>query len=190
MTAYKIDHARSEWVTLTDEEIDYAQRCGVFVRKRAKARGYRDYPNEGDGPKDFSQQKALEDQVRGYIAELAARSYFGYPMEIDTESYEGSDLPDNIEVKAMTVDWYGLRIPSRMDDSRRVVGVWMEEGKERGPYRVCGWYNAGDGKREEWARLKVGGKTMYAVPQLELRPLSQLKGLRRPDRQFDLLELL
>ena len=175
MTVYRPHYEGSEWVTLTDEEIDYAQRVGLEMRKLSLRHRHRDYRAEMD--KEFSEKQAQKNQALGEVADLASRKYFGFSMTLVTENYQKADLPHNIEVRMIGYDRYGLRVYKKDDASRRVVGVVIPRGKERGPYRLAGWIVAADARQDRWEMAPWGGRPMYAVPQEHLRPMSELKNL-------------
>lgn len=191
MTIYRPCHDSSEWVTLTDEEIDYAQRVGLEMRKLSLRHNHRDYRAEMD--KEFSEKQAQKNQALGEVADLACRKYFEFSMTLVTENYQKADLPHNIEVRLIGNDSYGLRVYNKDHESRRVVGVVIPRGRERGPYRVAGWIVAADARQDHWEIAPWGGRPMFAVPQEHLLPMSSLLELVRPQHDpimQDLLDLL
>jgi hypothetical protein len=106
-------------------------------------------------------------------------------MKLVTENYKKADLPHNIEVRLIGEDRYGLRVYKKDDASRRVVGVVIPPGKERGPYRIAGWIIAADAIQDCWEMAPYGGRPMYPVPQEHLRPMSELKSLTRGPIECD-----
>jgi|TARA_R110000824_G_scaffold232190_1_gene420114 hypothetical protein len=183
VTDYRPYHGSSEWVTLTDEEIDYAQRVGLEMRKLSLRNKHRDYRAEMN--KEFSEKQAQKNQALGEVADLASRKFFGFSMKLVTENYKKADLPHNIEVRLIGEDRYGLRVYKKDDASRRVVGVVIPPGKERGPYRIAGWIIAADAIQDCWEMAPYGGRPMYPVPQEHLRPMSELKSLTRGPIECD-----
>ena len=176
MTVYRPHDGGNGWETLTDDEIDYACRTAMKMRELSIGRGHKDH--RAEGTKEYDESVALRIQALGALGELVARKFLGYPMKLVTENFSKADLPDNIEVRLIGNNSYGLRIYPRTDDSRRVVGVVIEPGRERSPpWRIPGWIVAEDGKQERWSMSPCGRPPMYAVPQEHLRPVSELKNL-------------
>ena len=165
-------YTRSMWVCLTGEEIRYAIDTARRMRELSKREGHLDH--RAGGSKPFNEKIAFRIQALGQCAELAARKVLGYPMKFVTENFRDADLPDNIEVRLIGRDHYGLRVYPRTDDSRRVVGVVIPPGREREPYRIPGWIKAVDAKRPQWEMAPCGRPPMYAVPQEHLRDPREL----------------
>jgi hypothetical protein len=71
-----------------------------------------------------------------------------------------------------------LRVYDRDDDSRRVVGIVIEKGQERKPYRIAGWINAKYAKKDIYKIDPLNrGRPVFAVPQEKLFHMNELKGL-------------
>ena len=163
----------SEWVKLTDTEIDEAIRHGLRMRKYSKTHSHTDHRTKLSKP--YDEKLARRIQALGAVGEAGVRKYLGLPLALESEIYGEADLPYLIEVKVIGRPWYGLRIYPRTPDNRRVVGIVIPPGKERERYRIAGWIWARDAKKEEdWKIAPHGGPPMWAVPQSELRPAKEL----------------
>lgn len=172
---YEPFYGHSEYVKLTTEQIDYAIRHGLKMRKLSLAQGHHDFRAHRKNP--LSEEQARRNQALGAVTELAARKHFGYPLRLISENFRDADLPDNVEVRLLGEDRFGLRVYPRTKDCRRVVGIVIPRGKEREPYRIPGWILAKDAKRPEWCITPNGDEPMWAVPQEHLLPLTELRPL-------------
>ena len=112
----------------------------------------------------------LRQQMLGALCErIAAKGLDVYwPESVD--GFSDPDLSHEIEVRLIGADHYGLRVYPRTVDTRRVVGVVVPRGCERGPYRLPGWIVAADAKRPEWQMAPHDRPPMYAVPQMRFVP--------------------
>jgi len=138
-----------------------------------------------EGRKDRHPSLGMRNHIQGMLAEQAAAKALGiyWPMDIDT--FHKPDLGHNIEVKMIGADWYGLRIYPWTPDDRRVVAVVLSSGGEQGPYRIPGWYIAGEAKQHpEWVIAPNDRPPMWAVPQHELRLIETLYCEITTDRMY------
>jgi hypothetical protein len=102
-------------------------------------------------------------------------------------TYNVPDLLDDIQVRLIGVNHYGLRVYPQHDGKGdephwKVVGVVIERGDERKPpWRIPGWIYARDARRKEWLIDPHDRKApMWAVPQEFLRDPMELSKKRRP----------
>ena len=168
MTAYTACHAQDVWVQLTTDEIRYAVQVGRQMRQTSVTNGHAEKITVGEGMGERI-------QLLGAVAELAVAKALNIPWRDQDGRYKQADLLDDIEVKLIGVNHYGLRVYDTIPDHYRVVGVVIPRGKERDPYRIPGWIQAGDAKRDRWLMRPFGiGLSFYAVPQSQLRPLKEL----------------
>lgn len=173
---YEACHDHDEFVTLTNTEIDYAIL-------RSKEKYQQDGQSDRDGWEGWDREnnghrQAFRNQALGGVCEQAvAKALNLYPLHEANKAFAlDGDLPYGVEVKLIGRDYYGLRIYDRTPDELAVVGIVIEEGKERGhPYRIPGWIRAGEGKSEEWTMAPHGRPPFYAVPQMLLWPLDELR---------------
>lgn len=172
--SYVEDHAASEWVEMTELEIDGAIWTGTQIWRKSHADGR----NDRNGWRGFTEGEnpGQRHQCLGALAErIAAKSLSIYwPSACD--NFGDADLAYNVEVKLIGAAHYGLRVYPRTHDSRRVIGVVIPKGTERDlRYRVAGWYVAGEAKRQDWAMAPHGLPPMYCVPQAALRRVAELR---------------
>ncbi len=165
-------------VELTKQEIDEAALFGRKIYQSSQERGLKDYR-----PEVRNGVTGERIQMLGSVAERAAATGLGIPWTHWINTFHDPDLGHNIEVRLIGVNHYGLRVYDKDDDSRRVVGVVIEKGKERQPYRLPGWIYAGDAKRDEYRMdPHQKGHPMYAVPQWVLRPIRELLAIIEEER--------
>lgn len=171
---YEPCHRNDEFVTLTSNEIAAATEAGKWVYRRSQERGLRDY-------RAFVRHGVNGERVQvvGAIAELATCKLLDLRWTKGAyDTFKRPDLPHNIEVRLIGVNHYGLRVYEGDDDSRRVVGVVIERGREHLPCRFPGWINAVYGKREEYLIDPLSrGRPVFAVPQWRLIHLDKLREL-------------
>ncbi len=165
----------SVYVPFTYIELRSACIVGRWIWEASHEDGRKDR----DGWRGFTEGEnpGLRHQCLGSLCERIAAKALGIYWPSSFNNFGEPDLPHNVEVKLIGVSHYGLRVYPRTHDSRRVVGVVIPKGTERqSPYRVAGWYIAGDAKREEW-KLDPHDRAlpMYGVPQEELRPIPELR---------------
>ena len=177
---YKACHDHDEFVTLTDAEINEAANFGSEMYESSQERGLNDRRPEIRNGVDGRRVQML-----GSVAERACSKALGIEWTHWMDTFRTPDLHHNIEVRLIGVNHYGLRVYDKDHDSRRVVGVVIEKGKEREAYRIPGWINAIYGKKE---RYKIDphnkGQPVYAVPQDKLQPLDTLKFLVNAEKVF------
>ena len=76
---------------------------------------------------------------------MAVAYGLGYPMFLGSETFNVPDLPNDIQVRLIGVDHYGLRVYPQHDGKGdephwKVVGVVILKGEERKPpWRIPGW---------------------------------------------------
>lgn len=178
-TIYRAFHGNDEWIKLKDEIIDWVARHGVRKRKISVANGYRNHHGY-----DPDEETAIRVQALGDVAEAAIAEALGYPIVLSEGVFNVPDLPDDIQVRLIGVEHYGLRVYDSDEDHWRVVGVVIPRGKERERYRLPGWFMAGEAKRHlEWSMAPHNRPPMIAVPQEILRPLSELRQIIRMGEQ-------
>lgn len=167
---YSSCHDYEEYVTLTSWEFQTACLVGRWMYEKSQADGRSDaHGFEGDGERI---------QMLGSLAERAAAKALDVHWPAGIDQGDLSDLPHNIEVRALSRDWYGLRVRDSDLDDRRVVAVIIPEGLERlGPYRLPGWITAEQAKRTDWVISPNGRPPMFAVPQDHLYPIAELRRL-------------
>ncbi len=168
---YAACHRHDEYVSLNDQEYALAFSRGRQIYSSSQARKLKDYrPQVRDGV-DGARVQAL-----GEVATCAVAKLLCLPYRDTLDSFHGADLEFNIEVRLIGRDWFGLRVYEKDHDSKRVVGVVIERGRERLPYRCPGWINAQYGKRPEYYMDPLGLKhPVYAVPQNKLFSLWMLR---------------
>lgn len=166
---YKEDKSHSEYISLTDFEYRIANGIGKLIYKLSQDAGYKDY--HGNKPNGVDGERL---QCLGAIAECAIAKWLN---KYWLGGYMGFKNPDieNLEIRLIGVEHYGLRVRDSDDDARMVVGVVIPKGKEREPYRIAGWINAKDAKKLEWKMNPYNGRPMYCVPQSELKDASDLR---------------
>jgi hypothetical protein len=182
---YRRDDCASEWVTFSSLEFKAAILVGRWIWQRSHRAGRQD--RDGWAGFQRGRQPGKRHQQLGSLAErIAAKGCHVYwPSAVD--NFGDADLPHNIEVRLIGRDHYGLRVYPRTHDSRRVVGVVIPPGSERGDppgsyrYRVAGWFLAGDAKRlgeeRNWKMAPHKRPPMYCVPQAELHSVRSLRYL-------------
>jgi hypothetical protein len=170
MIYYEACNDNDVFVSLTDEEYEEAKNFGKFMYEHSQKQGYRDYRKFVRKGVDGQRVQEL-----GSIAERAVAKACGIEWTAWVDTFKKPDLHHNIEVRLIGVDRYGLRVYDRDHDTRRVVGIVIEKGKEREPYRIPGWINAKYAKKDIYRMDPLGrGKPMYSVPQNKLRSLESL----------------
>ena len=168
---------KDEWAYMTTEEVNECARFGLSLQKRAEDRNFKKTPGETADNETLGRQHALSQVTEGVI-----RRHFGWPLEFNPNGFNEPDLPGRIQVRTITGEYKGLKVKSRDGADWRVVGVIAPPGKERGPYRLPGWFIAGEAQgREEWQRPWFDGPPVFIVPQRLLRPMSELRRLLRSE---------
>lgn len=159
-------------VEMTDKEIDDAIKHGAKMRRTSIAHGHKN--KHGYEPSD---NMALRVQCLGSLAEAVVRKALDIDAPLTSETFNVPDFPNNIQVRLIGRDRYGLRIYPRDADGWKTIGVVIPKGYEREPpYRIPGWILAGDAKRQEWLMDPHNrGYPMWAVPQKHLRDIRELK---------------
>lgn len=166
---YVAAYIHSEYIGLSDEEYAEAYHRGEEIWESSQHRRLKEKAVSEDG---------CYIQAIGEVATRACAKLLGLPWKNTFDTFKQADLGNNIEVRSMGREWYGLRIRSDDEDSRRVIGVVIERGKERQQYRVVGWINAKHAKKKEWKiDPRSLGRPMFAVPQDKLRGLDELRQL-------------
>lgn len=165
---YETCHDRDWWIELSRVEFDEAARHGMALRKFSLANGHRD--KKGFGHRPPTAELALRMQVLGAVSEAIVRKALGFTVALKAQAYGEPDLPNNVEVRLITHEHYGLRVYPNDPNERKVVGVVITEGNERaGRYRIPGWIYAGNARLfDEWVMAPYDGPPMWAVPQDEL----------------------
>jgi len=105
-------------------------------------------------------------QQLGALAECACAKALELPWLRGINTFKRPDLGHNIEVRLIGDDAFGLRVYPKDHNSRRVVGVIIEKGREREPYRIPGWINAKYAKKIKY-QMDPGNRNrpFYGVPQ-------------------------
>jgi hypothetical protein len=163
-----VSSGRGGWVTLDDEEFDIGRHLGAIVRSRGVLN-------------DLQERKVLEDasfiQEVGEITTRAVAKQLGiYSPDPRHRFRKLGDLPGEVEVRSVLDDNNGLRVHDADPDVRRCVLIVFDSKVPRGPYRIPGWYVAGDAKQLRW-QMRPHRDSFCVVPQDELRPLSELRFL-------------
>ena len=186
VASYCACHKNDVFVTLSGIEIDEAMEVGRKIYQSSQERGLRDYRKfKGNGWVDPDGERL---QALGSVAERAAAKALGLEWTAWYDTFKRPDLHHNIEVRMMGVNRYGLRVYDRDHDSKRVVGIVIERGREAGPYRIPGWINAVHGKRPEYLMDPLGrGQPVFAVPQYRLHHLSVLMDLIEAEQRNEVL---
>jgi len=182
---YRPFYGVSEWVQLSRLEWWVAVKTGVLVWRTSHADGRTDrdeWRGFTEGPDAGKRQQAL-----GSLCErIAAKNLEVYWPGV-VNNFGGPDLPGNVEVRLIGKERYGLRVYPRDHDSRRVIGVVVPLGCERGKptktfrFRVAGWIEAGTAKRDEWKHAPHGRPPVYFVPQDALRHPAELRRIIREE---------
>jgi len=190
MTVYEACHANDWWTRPPADFIDQWIRRGVAMRKYSVVHGHKNKNNY-----EPTEEMAKRVQSLGALSEGAVAYGLGYPIELLSEVYNVPDLPNDIQVRLIGVDHYGLRVYPQHDGKGdklhwKIVGVVIERGQERKPpWRIPGWIYARDAQREEWSMDPHGRNAhMWAVPQKFLRDPRELfyrgKAIHRPVRSM------
>lgn len=163
-------HDHDEWVQLTAAERSLAKYHARKVHELALLSGQQD---RGAAPRGGG----LVEHERGALGERAVAKWLGvyWPAVIDQQPDE-SDLPHDIEVRAVSRDNYGLRVYPDDPDGRRCVLVVVENVDADVPYRLPGWLPAEDAKRDEWLTV-YRQDPFHVAEQHELRPMRELRQL-------------
>lgn len=171
---YEPSHKHDRFVQLTDSEINEAARFGGEMYDHSQKSGFKDYRPEVRNGVDGRRVQQL-----GSVVERAVAKALGIPWTKWMDTFRSPDLHHNIECRLIGDERYGLRVKPHDEDSRRVVGVVIPKGRERGhPYRIPGWINAKFGKREAYLIDPHDMKRpIYAVPQARLWSLDRLERL-------------
>ena len=169
---YQADNSNDEFARMTPEEINFAIRHGVMMRKLSLQNNHKNH--KGYNP---DEKKAMRVQALGALAEVAACKILGLPVELTKETYNVADLAGNVQVRLIGADNYGLRAYPQDDPSWRILGIIILPGYERsGAYRVPGWCYAHEAlANDEWKMAPHNRPPMYCVPQSFLRPVSELR---------------
>lgn len=172
-TIYTVSYLSSDFVTLTPPEIDAAFAAGKRIRIESEARGLKDRRDVLVKEEKVDAEKI---QQLGALSEQIVGKYFGLYVSYAYNTFRTADLPFNIEVRTIGREHFGLRVYAKDDDSRRVVGVVIPPGMERGPkYRIAGWIVAGDAKKHwEWTQNPYNAGEFFGVPQASLRHIKEL----------------
>jgi hypothetical protein len=176
---YTACHAHDEFHGLTDPEFEEAWNFGEYLWTHSQGNLKDKHPGEG----------SLRIQQLGSVSERIGFKCFGFPWLPGVDTFKGPDLPGNIEVRLIGVDYYGLRVygpqagTKEDHDSRRVMGVIMPKGQERKPARLPGWILARDAKALNplWIQNPNNKIPFYGVHQAFLRPLSELREILRQE---------
>lgn len=189
MTRYVADCSVSEYVLLTPEEIGYAIEQARRKYRRNSQRDRHDWA--GWNRDNNGTRQGWRNQCLGAVAEQAIGKLLDVYVPHGVDEFAGkSDLPFALEVKLIGRAHYGLRVTPGIPEHFRVVGVVIEEGKERETYRVPGWYYAWQAREvPEWQMAPHGRPPMWCVPQGALNPIGLLRAMieterdpNRPDR--------
>lgn len=158
-----------DYVSVTSDDLKEAAEWGKFIYDLSHADGRKD--RIGNFPGHW-----LRKQQLGALAELSVAKALGVPWpKRVNQSRTVPDIDPDIEVRLIGVDRYGLRVKEKDLDDWRVVGIVIEKGRERFPYRLPGWCYAGEARRPEWLMNPYDGVPFWAVPQDALRPFSLLR---------------
>lgn len=160
---------------LTDAQINDCALVGRRIRQTSVARNHRNKPG-------YNVEAAEKNQMLSTVAEGAACVALGVEIEIRENVFRVADVLDSVQVRLIGADNFGMRVYDNDPDEWCVFGVIIPRGCERKPYRLPGWYLAGDAKdHPEWIIAPNGGPPVIAVPQKFLRPNSELRELLRAD---------
>jgi hypothetical protein len=77
-----------------------------------------------------------------------------------------------VEVRTRAVSWYELTLHDKDADDRPHVLVTADAPPV---FRLVGWIYGRDGKLPKFIADPAGGRAAYFVPQMELRPMAELK---------------
>lgn len=174
---YKAYYGNDFIISLDELEIKRAAYIGKQIWLWSQQQGLIDYV--GNKPNGVSGARI---QQLGCIAQSAIAKAANIYDPSTFCTYQNSDLAHNIEVRLIGVDHYGLKVRPTDDDSKRVVGIVIEKGKEEEPYRIPGWILAKDGKQPQWLINPYDGRPFYAVPQDKLRSFDELISIINNER--------
>ena len=171
---YTACYANSEMVELTAEEIEYAVRHGVRMRKVSIQRNHKNHENYNPDDK-----KAMRVQCLGALAEACVFKALGLEIVLTSETFNVEDLPGGVQVRLIGADHYGLRVYPKDDPEWKVVGVVIPVGQERlGKYRIAGWCFAHEAQSNvDWQMAPCGRPPMYCAPQSALHHPDSLRKL-------------
>ena len=170
---YKPSHKNDIFVELNFSEYQEAMDFGSELYKHSQKCNLRDH-------RTFVRNGVNGERVQqlGALAESAVSKALGVRWLKGVDTFKKEDLPHNIEVRLIGKENYGLRVYDRDDDSRRVVGIVIEKGQERKPYRIAGWINAKYAKKDIYKIDPLNrGRPVFAVPQEKLFHMNELKRL-------------
>ena len=161
MFYYELSEAEQE-LALTEGQ----RRQSENENKKRKGRNF--------GPS--SGEKALQAHLMGARGEVAVASYLRLKGKLFTElnPIKGScDLPFSIDVKTRSNHSYDLLCFLDEEDEKRLVLVTDQLGK----LIIHGWILARDAKQQKYRKSYSPGRLNYAIPQSDLRPISELRQL-------------
>lgn len=186
--SYAYDGDDCPRVTLTEWEHLRAQDVARRLRQESLSDGKKEFHYDPDTLVDSYEgeyDKGLHMHRIGALAEQSGAKALNvyWPAHVNVAK-SVSDLPGNIEVRLIGIEFYGLRVRNDDADDRRVVGVVMPKGTEFGPIRILGWVYAGEAKRACWKMNPYDGRWMYAVPQMATRPLWELQKILMGDGEL------
>lgn len=170
MSLYRAYKATSDYIGLDDIEYKSAIYTGRLIWLASQQRGLRDYHGSKQGGADGQRWQEL-----GSVAERALAKYLKVYWGGGYNSFRGADLLDNIEVRLIGAESYGLRVRDTDADHKYVVGVVIPKGQERNPYRLPGFMKASEAKEHrEWRMNPYEGRPFYGIPQAHLHPIWEL----------------
>ena len=157
-------------VTLTWPQAYLAACGGICLRLKSLSAGMQDtHPNAAEDAWTY--------QIEGVAGEMAFCAALGlwYPFRVG--AVNGADVR-GVEVRTMRRHHWDLKVKLDANDETPHVLV-----TGRIPhFEVRGWVFGHEAKREEWIRdYQNRGQPAYYVPQSQLRPLDELRGLLKED---------
>lgn len=162
-------YANSCYVSLDRSEFDMAWETGRKIYNHSRELGLND---------SFCSRDGMLISQLGCVAEMAVAKAIGIEWMGWFDTFRKPDLDHNIEVRMLGKEHFRLKVRESDDDSRRVVGIVIAEGRYHEPYRIPGWVSARYAKKQRFVADPGGrGKPMYAVPQRNLVHLDVLKSI-------------
>jgi hypothetical protein len=154
----------------TQEQRLLAQAEGF---RRQAANVARDLRGRNNAPVSGLEAETMH--LIGAAGEMAVGCYLDLKEYLyqDIRPVRGScDLP-GIDVKTRTKHWHDLLVQLDDDPSKKFVLVTIQDRRTF----IHGWIHGVDCMKESFIRTFKIGRTCYAVPKEQLRPIEELKCL-------------
>lgn len=154
-------------VKLTEFEMQWLAWVGLHRWRNACAH----QRNAGLGPSKFNQSPDLH--IRGASAEFAVAVGLNLSWRPTVGDIKSRDVGSMIEVRS--TDRQDGRLIVKPADSADAPFVLVIEEQNAASYRIAGWMLGRDA--QQYPILKYGCDPAHYVPQSDLRPIDELRGL-------------